>query len=103
MALVDNMSVGKDSATSEMRDSMYKSMYMNDPSKLVNNNMLQFNLNMEPLAEILTSVIDAQKMNKTRVDSLVADNLSMKKRLDEYEEKFVFIDTKIGKVIGMLS
>ena len=100
MSLVSNPLTTEEIKLKERQDTQFKSVYANDPASKINNNMLNFTLNFEPLKEILNSVIDSQKMTKNRIDELVSENVHMKNTLAEYEEKFVYIETKIGKVIG---
>ncbi len=100
MAIVARSDSKFESKFKENTDSAYKSIFGEDPTTKVNSNMLNFSLNFDPLKEVLNSLISSQKLTKNRLDEVIAENTHVKNTLADYEEKFVFIESKIGKVIG---
>jgi len=60
--------------------------------------LMQMTLSFEPLKAVLNSILEAQKINKLRIDQLTSDGLSFKKHMDSVEERFVVIQSKIGDI-----
>lgn len=69
-----------------------------NPFDMVNNSLMQMTLSFEPLKAVLNSILEAQKINKLRIDQLTSDGLSFKKHMDSVEERFVVIQSKIGDI-----
>lgn len=69
-----------------------------NPFDMVNNSLMQMTLSFEPLKAVLNSILEAQKINKLRINQLTSDGLSFKKHMDSVEERFVVIQSKIGDI-----
>lgn len=91
----------EDAKIQEADNKAARAMYGEDPTSKINNNMVGFSLSFDPLKEVLNSIISTQKMTKNRLDEVIVENIHVKKILTEYEEKFVFIEAKLGKFMGM--
>ena len=77
-----------------------------DPMDPINDNLLNLNysinLSFEPLKDYLASLSEAQKMSKIQLNEVVAENAKFKNMIkeikEEYQEKFLLIETKIGDI-----
>ena len=69
-----------------------------DPFDLINNSLMQMSLTFEPLKKVLNSILEAQKLNKFRIDQLTVDGLKFKQHISSADEKFADITSLIGDI-----
>ena len=94
------MSLSREQAEKLSEDPVLNVKSKQDPMSMINGQLLQWNVNFDPLREVLHSLLDFQKMCKIRLDEVTAENAHIKSTIREYDENFVYLESKFGKANG---